>query len=93
MRRVLVLAQFAVPPGAAGGTRHVELFARLRGWRGRILAADWAYGAGRRKVRVAEGQVEFRTVRVTGYRGNNLGRVVNWLTFLVSAATRGVVGP
>ncbi|MEV1328684.1 glycosyltransferase family 4 protein [Micromonospora costi] len=88
-RRVLVFNHFAVSPGYPGGTRHVELFSRLPGTSYTIIA-------GRRNLitglpqRVEPG---FRLVAVTPYRGNGLGRVVNWASYAVTATVAGLRQP
>ncbi|MEU4398939.1 glycosyltransferase family 4 protein [Micromonospora orduensis] len=88
-RRVLVLNHFAVPPGQPGGTRHVELFSRLPGWTYVILA-------GRRNMITGAPQRPepgFHPVAVTPYRGNGLGRVVNWVSYAVTATAAGLRQP
>ncbi|MBQ1017255.1 glycosyltransferase family 4 protein [Micromonospora sp. D93] len=88
-RRVLVLNHFAVPPGYPGGTRHVELFSRLPGWTYVILA-------GRRNMITGAPQRPepgFHLVAVTPYRGNGLGRVLNWVSYAVTATVAGLRQP
>ena len=81
-RRVLVLNHFAAPLSGAGGTRHVELFGRLAQWDGVILAADrGVLTRARTKVRT-DG---YRTVPTSPVSGFPMSRVINWLTYSVSA--------
>ena len=85
-RRVLVLNHFAAPRGAPGGTRHVELFGRLRGWDARILTANRNL-LDRRKV-VADGTV--RPVWVAPHSGNGPTRVLSWLSYAVTSVVAGL---
>jgi len=71
----------------------VELFGRLSAWRTLILASDRVYGGRRSRTRWSEGNVEFRTVFTSGYTRNNIGRILNWVTFVISTVGRGIVGP
>ncbi|MBY8874830.1 glycosyltransferase family 4 protein [Micromonospora sp. PLK6-60] len=88
-RRVLVLNHFAVPRGYPGGTRHVELFSRLPGWSYVIVAARRNLTTGRPQ----RPEPGFHPVAVTPYRGNGLGRVVNWASFAVTATAAGLRQP
>jgi glycosyltransferase involved in cell wall biosynthesis len=90
IRRVLVLNHFAAPVGAPGGTRHVELFGRLEGWDATVLASNRNYLT-RRTTRSRESL--YRTVWTSRYSTNGLGRVLNWMTFAVTAFVVGLVGP
>lgn len=84
--RVLVLNHFAAPRGEAGGTRHVELFGRLEGWEHLIIASDLNPQTGRR-VGSSRG---FVTVPVVGYSSNGISRILNWLSYTVTATLRGL---
>lgn len=84
--RVLVLNHFAAPRGQAGGTRHVELFSRLRGWRYLIIASDLNPQTGER-VGDSEG---FVTVPVVRYSSNGISRILNWISYAVTATLRGL---
>ena len=89
-RRVLVLNQFALPRSAPGGTRHVELFERLEGWRATVLAGDKSM-LDQAPV-PAEGCLE--TVPVTRFSGNGPSRVLNWASFSAGALVKGLrTGP
>ncbi|MBX7268050.1 glycosyltransferase family 4 protein [Micromonospora sp. Llam7] len=88
-RRVLVLNHFAVPPGYPGGTRHVELFSRLPGMSYVIIA-------GRRNLVTGlpqRAEPGFHPVAVTPYRGNGLGRALNWASYAVTATAAGLRQP
>lgn len=84
--RVLVLNHFATPRGEAGGTRHVELFSRLDGWEYLIIASNLNPQTGRR-VGDSEG---FVTVPVIGYSGNGIFRILNWVSYAVTATLKGL---
>ncbi|MGN7246451.1 glycosyltransferase family 4 protein [Janibacter anophelis] len=85
-RRVLVLNHFAAPRGEAGGTRHVELFSRLDGWEHLIIASNLNPQTGR-TVGDSDG---FVTVPVVGYSSNGISRILNWVSYAVSATLRGL---
>jgi glycosyltransferase involved in cell wall biosynthesis len=88
-KRVLVLNHFAVPRDQPGGTRHIELFSRLDGWDFTIIAA-------RRNLTNGRNQPDtpgFRFVPVTPYSGNGIARVVNWISFAVTAFVAGLRTP
>ncbi len=85
-RRVLVLNHFALPRSAAGGTRHVELFGRLRRWDAQIIAADRNYLTG--KTMRSNGY--YTTVRTLPYTGNGAVRVLSWMSYCVMAFARGL---
>lgn len=84
--RVAVLNHFAAPRGEAGGTRHVELFGRLPGWDHVIIASDLNPQTGRR-VASTQG---FVTVPVVGYSSNGTSRILNWMSYAVTATLRGL---
>jgi hypothetical protein len=76
-RRVLVLNHFAAPSGSPGGTRHVELFDRLRNWEPLILAAN-------RNLLTRDRQHDDRllkTVWVTPRPSSSVGRIVSWVSY------------
>ncbi len=88
--RVLVLNHAAVADGDAGGTRHVELFGYLDGWRAEIVASDRNLLTRRRQARREPG---FRTVPTLPYRGSGgAGRVANWVSYAVGAVVVGLLG-
>jgi glycosyltransferase involved in cell wall biosynthesis len=88
-RRVLVLNHFAVPRGRAGGTRHVELFERLTGWDYTLVAADRNLFDRQRY----EADSPIITVRTVGYKDNEILRVLNWVSYAIGAAIRGLMTP
>lgn len=81
---MLVFNHFAVPRGQPGGTRHVELFARLSGWDYLILAGDTNHLTGE----FQSAEPGFRPVRVTPFCGNGLSRIVNWMSYAFSSFLR-----
>ena len=85
-KRVLVLNHFAAPRAQAGGTRHVELFSRLTGWEYSIIAARLNHQTGLRQDR-EEG---FVPVPVLAYRSNGVRRILNWLSYALSALVYGL---
>jgi glycosyltransferase involved in cell wall biosynthesis len=88
-RTILVLNHYALPRSAAGGTRHVELFGRLRGWDAKIIASDWNHLTGERM----HPDGIYSTVRTTPYSGNGPMRVLNWVSYAAMAFVRGLRGP
>lgn len=90
LRRVVVFNHYAMPPGEAGGTRHVELFGRLPGWHATIIAAN--RGLLQHDRRVAPHPM-FRHVWVYPSQHNGLRRILGWLSYLVTASIAGCRGP
>lgn len=82
VRRVVVLNQYAMPASVGGGTRHVELFGRLKGWQYRIVAGDLDHASQRRH---SFQDPNFRLVRVSGYRGNDHRRVISFASYCLGA--------
>src|SRR3546814_814459 len=85
-RSVLVLNHFAVPRGQAGGTRHVELFSRLEGWRHLIIASHLNHLTGEPQ----EPEPGFMPVKVLGYKVNGWLRILNWISYAWAAFFAGV---
>ena len=85
-RSVLVLNHFAVPRGHPGGTRHVELFSRLEGWRYLIVASELNHLTG--EAQAAE--PGFQPVRTMAYTSNGWRRILNWMSYAVTAFWVGV---
>ncbi|RKN45481.1 glycosyltransferase family 4 protein [Micromonospora endolithica] len=81
-RRVVVLNHYAKPLSHAGGTRHVELFSRLRDWDWLIVSAAWDHFS---HTELAVDDAHFVTVPVTDYTGNDHRRVLSWLTYCRNA--------
>lgn len=84
--RVIVFNHFAVPRGEAGGTRHVELFSRLRDWEYVIIAADKS----RPGERVSSAEPGLLTVPTVGFNSNGPRRVLNWLSYCCSSLWAGL---
>ena len=85
-RRVLVVNHFAASLGQAGGTRHIELFSRLREWEFLIVAANRNHQTGE-LVKSIPG---IRSVWVAPYSSNGARRILNWVSFAVGAILVGV---
>lgn len=85
-RRVLVLNHFAAPSGSPGGTRHVELFGRLRGWSPVILAANVNLLSRQRQY----DHGIFKTVWVAPYPSSNLGRILGWFSYAGTSFVAGL---
>src|SRR3546814_7840365 len=85
-RSVLVLNHFAVPRGQAGGTRHVELFSRLEGWRHLIIASHLNHLTGEPQ----EPEPGFMPVKVLGYKVNGWRRILTWISYAWAAFFAGV---
>ena len=86
-RRVLVFNHFAVPPDEPGGTRHTELFSRLRDWDHLIVAARTNPST----RRAQPNRPGFRFVPVTPYGGNGVARIANWVSYAFTATGRSLV--
>ncbi|MER7459783.1 glycosyltransferase family 4 protein [Micromonospora sp. NPDC126480] len=89
-RRVLVLNHYAKPLSHAGGTRHVELFGRLRGWHWSIVVAGLDHVTHRRYT---PEDPHFVTVPVTSYTRNDYRRVLSWFTYSWRAFLAGLRQP
>lgn len=85
-RRVLVLNHFAAPQGSPGGTRHVELFGRLRGWSPVILAANVNLLSRQRQY----GNDILKTVWVAPSSSSNLGRILGWVSYGATSFVAGL---
>lgn len=88
MKRVLVLNHFAGEPGSPGGTRHIEMFSRLRGWSYLIAVANHAT-VGSAKTQTAVGYLALPTM---SFAGNGLDRIANWVSYAASSFTHLSVG-
>ncbi|SCG76510.1 glycosyltransferase family 4 protein [Micromonospora inositola] len=89
-RRVIVLNQYAKPRSEGGGTRHTELFERVRGWEHLIIAGNLDHASGQR-YRTQD--PHFALVPVSAYRGNDHRRVISCLTYCVTALWEALRGP
>lgn len=65
----------------------MELFSRLEGWEHLIIASNLNPQTGR-KVGDSEG---FVTVPVVGYSSNGISRILNWVSYAVTATVRGAI--
>ena len=83
-RRVVVFNHFAAPPESPGGTRHIELFSRLDGWDVRILAANRNLLTGE----LVRPHAPLETVWVSPYSGNGPARILNWVSYSLTAFAR-----
>ena len=84
--RVVVLNHFAVPRDQPGHTRHVELFGRLTDWDFTIIASKLNQSTGKPQ-RPTDG---FLFVPVVPYRSNGIARVMNWISYAVTATIAAV---
>jgi glycosyltransferase involved in cell wall biosynthesis len=84
---VVVLNHFAVPADAPGGTRHVELFSRLKDWDAVVLAAPRSLISGERTV---SSDGIWRAVWAPPARGPAT-RVLSWAAYSVTALACGLL--
>lgn len=89
-RTVIVLNQYAKPEGEAGSSRHAQLFSRLSDWQVRILSGNRDLYSRRRFSSIEPG---FELVPVLGYDRNDNRRILNWVSYCVSALLTGLRGP
>ncbi len=82
LRRVLVLNQFALPRTQGGGTRHVDLFTRIPGWRPTIVAGDRNHYT---QERFAEPRGTFRLVSLPASDAGAVSRLRGWATYAVKS--------
>lgn len=80
--RVLVLNQFALPETEAGGTRHVDLFGRLKGFDTAILAGDRNHAS---QVRYQSLDDLLVTVPVPASNRGVRSRLWGWLAYCIGA--------
>lgn len=81
-KHVLVLNQYALPTTEAGGTRHAELFGRLRGWSFTVIAGDRNHYTQRR---FAAATPEFALVPVPAKGDRQGSRAATWLAYCARA--------
>lgn len=86
-RWVLVLNQYALPRERGGGTRHVDLFSRIRGWLPLIVAGSRDHYT--QEVFHTD-DARFRLVWVPPYAGNGAARIVGWATYALQAVAIGL---
>lgn len=90
MRRILVLNQFALPREQSGGTRHIDLFTRLKGWEPIIVAGNRNYTT-QKPFRTTDAR--FRLVPIPSYTGADVARVLGWGLYAAQAAAVGLAAP
>jgi len=88
MKRVLVLNHFAGEFGAPGGTRHVEMFSRLRGWSYLIVVGSHAT-VDSLPTRSSRGYLAVPTIP---FSDNGLDRIANWVSYAVASVPRLMIG-
>lgn len=87
VKRVLVLNQFAAPRDHAGGTRHVDLFGRLRDWDPLIVASRRSHFTG---YQVTTSDDRFKLVWVPPYKHAGYLRMIGWPIYAFRSAVLGV---
>ena len=88
MKSVLVLNHFAGAPGLATGTRHIEMFSRLRGWSYLVVVGDHST-VDSSATRSEKGYVALPTIP---FSGNGFDRIANWMSYAASAVSRLALG-
>lgn len=81
MKTVVVLNQFALPRSEGGGTRHIDLFSRVEGWRAVIVAGNRNHYS---QTTYQTADTTFKLVRVPK-QGKGLSRLVGWLAYCAQA--------
>jgi len=87
MKHVLVLNQYALPRSQAGGTRHIDLFSRVEGWRPLIVAAGRNHYS---QETFSSSDARFQLVRVPAYDGNGALRILGWFAYSLQAVAIGL---
>ncbi|MBO1767486.1 glycosyltransferase family 4 protein [Allobranchiibius sp. GilTou38] len=87
MKQVLVLNQFALPRSQGGGTRHIDLFSRLKGWEPKIVAGDRNHYT---QEQYATDDGRFQLVGVPTQSGGAKARLQTWLVYCGKAAVEGI---
>jgi glycosyltransferase involved in cell wall biosynthesis len=96
--RVLILNQYALPPGEAGITRHGDIGAALvrRGHRTTVIASDFDYFTrrpverGRSEAATLHEGVTFEWLRTGDYRANDRRRISSMVRYAVAAVWAGL---
>lgn len=78
LRQVIVFNQFALPRSQPGGTRHVDLFAKLDRWDYRIFAGDRNYS---NQAKFASDETKLDLVAVPASDGSPISRVWTWTVY------------
>lgn len=87
MKHVVVFNQFALPSTEGGGTRHIDLFGRLRGWSTTILAGNRNHYS---QQRFGTHDPRFWLVKVPRQRGSAIPRLFSWVAYSIQAFVVGV---
>lgn len=82
VRSVAVLNQFALPRTEGGGTRHVDLFGRLKSWTPILVAGSRNHGS---QARIETLDRRFRLVWVPPHNRGAVGRVAGWVIYGIQA--------
>lgn len=88
MKRVLVLNHFAGANTASVGTRHIEMFSRLRGWSYLIAVASHSAI----KAPPTRSTTGYLALPSLPFAGNGLDRIANWLSYSASCLTHLALG-
>ena len=84
MKRVLVLNHAAGEFGSPGGTRHVEMFSRLRDWSYLIAVGNHATV----DAAPSGSKIGYLALPTTPFAGNGIDRIANWASYAASAVSR-----
>lgn len=81
VKRVLVLNHFAGEPGSPGGTRHFEMFSRLRDWSYLIAVGNHATLGST----PSQSGMGFLALPTIPFSGNGMDRIANWVSYAMSS--------
>ena len=87
MKHVLVLNQYALPREQGGGTRHIDLFSRVPGWRASIIAGNRSHYTQRKFTST---DTHFTLVAVPPQDGSAQRRLASWIAYSFRALVAGV---
>lgn len=88
MKNVLVLNQFALPRTEGGGTRHFDLFSRLKSWSPRIVAGNRNHYT--QAVYTTDEPLFHLVDLPAGSSGGGVSRVRGWVRYCVGAVRAGL---
>lgn len=86
---ILDFEHFAVPPSGSTGTRHIEMFSCLRKYDFKIVSAHRVEASRAKKPR----HPDFLYVKVIASTRNDFARILNWITYAISATLVGLFRP
>lgn len=89
-RTVLVIHQYALPRSESGGTRHVELFEKLVGWKAIFFCGGRNYST---QERIVSKDSRFILVPVPAFTGSTLSRLIGWFAFDVGTIAKALFCP